>query len=63
MTRSQGINLVRLYDNNYPKKFIPTYLDYYQISRKEFDKIIDRWVNKRLFKKIKNIWQPKFMIK
>lgn len=63
MTRSQGINLVRLYDNNYPKKFIPTYLDYYQITRKEFDKIIDRWANKKLFKKIKNVWKPKFIIK
>ena len=35
MTRSQGVNLVKLYDNNYPKKFISTYLDYYQIKKKK----------------------------
>ena len=63
MTRSQGVNLVRLYDNNYPKKFIQIYLDYYQISKNEFDKIIDKWANKKLFKKVKNIWQPKFEVK
>ena len=63
MTRSQGVNLVRLYDNNYPKKFIQIYLDYYQISKNEFDKIIDKWANKKLFKKVRNIWQPKFEVK
>tara|TARA_Y100000817_G_scaffold314810_1_gene315273 strand:+ start:1106 stop:2197 length:1092 start_codon:yes stop_codon:yes gene_type:complete len=63
MTRSQGLNLVKLYDNNYPKKFISTYLDYYQIKKKDFDRILDKWVNKKLFKKIKNIWQPIFEIK
>lgn len=62
MTRSQGVNLVKLYDNSYPKKFIPTYLDYYQISKNEFDKILDKWANKKLFKKINNIWQPKFEV-
>ncbi len=63
MTRSQGANLVKLYDNNYPKKFISTYLDYYQIKKKDFDKILDKWANKKLFKKVKNIWQPIFKIK
>ncbi len=63
MTRSQGVNLVRLYDNNFSKNFIPIYLDYYRITKNEFDRIIDRWVNKKLFKKVNGIWQPKFKIK
>ncbi len=63
MTRSQGINLAKLYDNNYPKKFIPIYLDYYQITRNEFNKIIDKWANKKLFKKKNNIWHPNFEVK
>ena len=50
MIRSQGVNLVKLYDNNYPKKFISTYLDYYQI-KKDFDKILDK--QQKLFKKVK----------
>ena len=62
MTRNQGINLVKLYDNHFPDEFINLYLNYYKISRREFDKIIDYWVNKKLFRKIKNRWQPKFSV-
>ena len=62
-TRSQGLNLVKLYDNHYPKEFINLYLDYYQISLNQFNKILNKWANKKLFKKHKGIWQPKFSIK
>ena len=62
MTRNQGINLVKLYDNHFPDEFINIYLNYNKISRREFDKIIDYWVNKKLFRKIKNRWQPKFSV-
>tara|TARA_B100001057_G_scaffold492224_2_gene584166 strand:+ start:10379 stop:11467 length:1089 start_codon:yes stop_codon:yes gene_type:complete len=63
MTRPQGLNLVKMYDNHYPKEFINLYLDYYKISLKEFNLIIDKWANKKLFKKNKGIWEPKFFIK
>ncbi len=62
MTRSQAINLVKIYDNSYPKEFVKTYLDYYQLTIKEFNEIIDKWVNKNLFEKTKDGWQPKFKI-
>tara|TARA_Y100001935_G_C17267666_1_gene490071 strand:+ start:169 stop:1290 length:1122 start_codon:yes stop_codon:yes gene_type:complete len=63
MTRDQAKNLVNLYDNSYPEKFISDYLNYYQMSRSQFDKIIDKWANKSLFKKINGKWEPKFKIK
>lgn len=62
MTREQGINLVQLYDNIYPEEFIETYLEYYQISKKEFDEVIDSWANKELFEKVDGFWEPKFTI-
>ena len=62
MTRSQGINLVKLYDNNYPEQFLDQYLDYYQMTKREFNKTIDFWANKKLFKKIEGKWMPKFEI-
>ena len=62
MTRNQAINLVKLYDNYYPEEFINLYLDYYKMSKGEFDKILDIWVNKKLFHKIKNRWQPRFSV-
>ncbi len=62
MTRSQAKNLVRLYDNHYPSEFVPQYLNYFKISKKEFDNILDKWANKKLFKKIKGKWMPTFSI-
>ena len=60
MTRDQAINLVKMYDNNYPSKYEKLYLDYFKLSKKEFNKIIDKWANKKLFKKKLGKWIPKF---
>ena len=63
MTREQGINLVKLYDGDYPHENIETYLDYYKMSLPEFDGVIDKWTNKSLFKKQDGRWTPTFTIK
>lgn len=60
MTRDQALNLVKMYDNAYPYHLIDTYLNYYRMTREEFDAVLDHYVNKALFKKIDGIWQPKF---
>lgn len=62
MKREQAINLVRLYDNAYPESFIETYLDYYQMTKQEFDAVLDKWVNQELFTKVDGLWQPNFQI-
>ncbi|MBM22962.1 MAG: legionaminic acid biosynthesis protein PtmG [Gammaproteobacteria bacterium] len=62
MTRDQAINLVKLYDNNYPENFLDLYLDYYEMNAQEFNKVIDKWANKDLFEKKKGRWMPKFEI-
>jgi N-acetyl sugar amidotransferase len=63
MTRHQALNLVSIYDGEYPEKFINLYLDYYQISQSEFDEILDKFANRNLFSKINGRWQPNFKIK
>jgi len=62
MTRSQAINLVKMYDNAYPHELIDTFLDYYGMTKNEFDSVLDNYVNKELFEKIEGIWQPKFEV-
>ncbi len=62
MTREQGINLLRLYDGHYPEDYIDTYLDYYGMSKIEFDEVLDRWTNKELFEKESGRWKPKYKI-
>ena len=60
MTREQAINLVNMYDNAYPHHLIDTYLDYYKMTKEEFDAVLESYVNKDLFEKIDGIWSPKF---
>ena len=47
-----------MYDNNYPERFIERYLEYYKMSRNEFNKILDKWANKKLFEKKGDKWIP-----
>ena len=63
MDRDQAINLVRIYDGHYPEEFIDIYLDYYQMTMTEFNAVIDKWVNRNLFKKVDGKWLPTFSIK
>jgi N-acetyl sugar amidotransferase len=60
MTRDQALNLVKMYDNSYPYDLINTYLDYYNMTKSEFDDVLDRYANRDLFEKIDGIWVPKF---
>lgn len=62
MTRDQALNLVKMYDNSYPADLISTYLDYYQMTKDEFDAVLDKYANKDLFMKVDGIWQPKFVV-
>jgi N-acetyl sugar amidotransferase len=62
MDREQAINLVRLYDGHYPEEFMNLYLDYYGMTKAEFDAVLDRYANKNLFEKTNGRWKAKFLI-
>jgi N-acetyl sugar amidotransferase len=64
MTRDQGVNLVKLYDGKFPDYFLETYLKYYEMKKVDFDKVLDKWVNKKLFYKCekRKLWKPKFEV-
>jgi len=62
MTRDQAIELVKKFDNQYPEEFINLYLDYYGMTRDEFESVLDKWANKYLFEKINGRWHPKFEV-
>jgi len=63
MDRDQAVNLVELYDGGFPEQFKDIYLEYYQMTEKEFDAAVDKWVNRDLFQKINGKWIPQFKIK
>lgn len=62
MTRAQALNLVMAYDNQYPYEYIDLYLDYYQMTKEEFDAVLDKYANEDLFEKLDGIWEPKFTV-
>ena len=62
MERFQAINLVNLYDGEYPEQFMDLYLNYYKMTLAEFNQILDKWANKKLFRKENNRWIPNFTI-
>ncbi len=62
MNRDQAINLVNLYDGQYPEELIEMYLSYYQMTKAEFDQCLDIYANKDIFEKIDGRWLPKFKI-
>ncbi len=62
LTREQGVELVRLYDNHFPEKYLPAYVEYYQMREEQFYAVLDQHANKALFEKVGKFWQPTFDI-
>ncbi len=62
MSRSQGIELAKIYDDEFSNEYLELYLDYFNINEKKFHKVIEKFVNKKLFKKNGNKWVKKFKL-
>jgi len=52
--REEAVRLVNKYDGIPPKKAIKKYLEYTGFTQKEFDKIVDSYTNKRIFRRDEN---------
>lgn len=62
MTREQAVNLVRLYDGQFPHEHLETYLDYYEMSQIEFREVLNKFTNKDLFELTPSGPLPKFRV-
>ena len=51
ITKEEGQNLVKLYDQEFPKKYFKEFLDYISISEKEFFQIVDKFRSPHLWGK------------
>lgn len=60
MTREEGIEKVRMYDGACGDKYINKLCKYFNISRDEFNKVVDNFVNRNLFEYLNGKWLPKF---
>ena len=57
ITREEGINLVKKFDDEFPKKYFREFLEYIDINEDRFFSIIDNYRSPHLWKKIKGEWK------
>lgn len=60
MAREQALALVRRFDGEYPEPYIVRYLEFYGMTQDEFDAVLDKHANKKLFVKNGKRWVPAF---
>ena len=49
LTRKEAIKIVKKYDHIFPKKYTKIYCDYFNLSKKKFDLILNKSKNKKIF--------------
>ena len=59
ITREEGVNLVKQYDQEFPKKYFGDFLEYIDIDKKTFFKVIDSFRSAHLWEYKKNKWTLK----
>ena len=57
ITRSEGINLIKRFDGEFPSKYFPTFLEYCNIDQDYFIEVIDVWRSPHLWKIIAGKWE------
>lgn len=62
MDRDQAVELVRIYDGQYPDDFEALYLGYFEMNADDFHNILNRWTNNDLFEVNGFTRAPKFRI-
>ena len=63
ITREEGIRLVNKYDTEFPKKYFKEFLDYVNLTEKNFWQIINNFRSPHLWKLEKNNWILKHQVK
>ena len=62
ITREEGVNLVKQYDQEFPKKYFKEFLEYIDIDKKTFFKVTDSFRSAHLWDYKKNKWALKHKI-
>jgi len=57
MTREEGLELVRKYDDEFPKTYHDEHLDYLSLSEDEFRKNIDKHRDPKIWENAGNLWK------
>ena len=63
ITRDEGVDLVRKYDSEFPRKYMKEFLDYMQMNRTQFDRVIDKFRRPIIWKKDDKQWKLRQQVK
>ena len=61
ITRDEGIELVKRFDAEFPKKNFKYFLDYCDLSESDYWSICEKWRNTKLWKKKGKFWELKYL--
>ena len=56
ITRQEGLDLMKKYEGEFPKKYFKEFLQYLDINEKTFEDIVDSWRLDHIWKNINNEW-------
>ena len=62
ITREEGVQLVRKFDQEFPNKYFKDFLEYISLSESEFHNILDQFRSPHLWKKIDGEWVLKHAV-
>ena len=51
ITRDEACRLVKEFDGKYPREHLDAFLRYYEMPKAQFDRIVDSYTNKKIFKR------------
>ena len=57
ITREEGVHLVSRFDQEFPSKYFEEFLEYIDMSRREFFETVDRFRSPHLWEKTENGWK------
>ena len=60
MTREEALEVVRKFDGEFPDEYLEDMLDYLEVSREEFDGIVDRHRNPELWMREAGDWRLRY---
>lgn len=63
ITREEAVALVRRYDGEVPRKYLPEFLDYLGLKESEFFEIADRFRSPHLWRRIQNGWELRYKVR
>jgi len=59
LTREAGVELVKKHDGRFPERYLPDFLEYFEMTEDEFWTVVDTFANTEVLEKVDGRWRLK----